>query len=150
VNRKTARQMPAPFVKRAFRDHDANGAASGSATSNENVTTTSLGTQTINGVTASGTRVTRTIPAGAIGNQKPIVITVERWYSEDLQTPVMTKRSDPRTGETVTQLTNVQRQEPAASLFQVPADYTVTTGPGGRGHHGRHKMQTPPPPPPAS
>ncbi len=88
-------------------------------------TTVSLGTQMINGVSAEGTRVTRTIPAGEIGNQKPIVITIEKWYSPDLQETVMTKRSDPRMGETVFQLTNIQHAEPAATLFQVPADYTV-------------------------
>lgn len=91
-------------------------------------TTTSLGTQTVNGVSAVGTRITRTIPAGEIGNQKPIVITIEKWYSPDLQETVMTKRSDPRMGETVFQLTDIQRTEPAATLFQVPADYTVEEG----------------------
>ena len=62
----------------------ANGA--GGTNRRPNVTTTSLGTQTINGVQAEGTRTTRTIPAGAIGNANPIVITNERWYSPDLQT----------------------------------------------------------------
>lgn len=91
-------------------------------------TTVSLGTQMVNGVSAQGTRTTRTIPAGAIGNERPIVITVERWYSPDLQTNVLIKRSDPRTGENVFQLTNIVRSEPDASLFQVPADYTMKTG----------------------
>ena len=90
--------------------------------------TTSLGTQLINGVNAEGTRYTRTIPAGAVGNDKPIVITNEQWYSSDLQTVVMSKRSDPRMGETVFQLTNVQRTEPDPSLFQVPADFAVKEG----------------------
>lgn len=97
-----------------------------------NVTTMSLGTQTINGVSAEGTRRTRTIPTGAIGNTSPIVITVERWYSPELQTVVMIKRSDPRMGETTFQLTNIQRQEPDGSLFQVPADYAVRQGAGPR------------------
>jgi hypothetical protein len=88
-------------------------------------TTESLGTQTMNGVSAQGTRSTRTIPAGQIGNEKPIVIVTERWYSPDLQMVVMTKRTDPRMGETDFQLTNIVRQEPAASLFQVPSDYTI-------------------------
>jgi hypothetical protein len=145
-SRKIARQMPTPFVKRVWKNPWANGAAGPQAASNPNVTSTSLGTQTINGVSATGTRTTRTIPAGAIGNQKPIVITVERWYSEDLQTTVLTKRSDPRTGDTVTQLTNIQRQEPAATLFQVPADYTIETG-GAPGHHSGRMRQAPPPPP---
>jgi len=90
-----------------------------------NVVTTSLGSKTINGVSATGTLITRTIPAGAIGNEKPIVITNERWYSAELQTMVMTKTSDPRMGDFVRQLSNIQRTEPDATLFQVPADYTV-------------------------
>jgi len=88
-------------------------------------TTTDLGTQTINGVTAQGTRVTRTIPAGQIGNEKPIVIVTDRWYSPDLQMYVLTKRTDPLMGDTVFQLTNIQRQEPDAVLFQVPSGYSV-------------------------
>jgi hypothetical protein len=95
----------------------------------KDVVTTSLGTQTINGVQAEGTRYTRTIPAGAIGNQNPIVITTEKWYSPDLQMVVLRKHDDPRTGETITQLTNIQRSEPDASLFAVPSDYTVKQGP---------------------
>lgn len=93
-----------------------------------NVTTTSLGTQTINGVVAQGTLYTHTIPAGQVGNEKPIVITTERWYSPDLQMVVMTKRTDPIRGNSTWELTNIQRQEPDASLFQVPSDYTMKTG----------------------
>lgn len=95
----------------------------------------SLGTQVINGVTAEGTRITHTIPAGQIGNDKPIQIVFERWYSPDLQIVVKSTRSDPRFGTTTYALTNVQRAEPAAALFTVPADYTVKEGrPGGLGH----------------
>jgi hypothetical protein len=85
----------------------------------------SLGTQMIEGVRAEGTRTTLTIPAGAIGNDLPIQIVSERWYSPELQTVVMTKRSDPRMGETVYRLSNVSRTEPSRSLFEAPSDYTV-------------------------
>lgn len=102
--------------------------------------TTSLGTQTINGVQAEGTRYTRTIPAGAIGNQNPIVITTEKWYSPDLQMVVMSKRNDPRTGERITQLTNIQRTEPEASLFEVPSDYTVKQGGSNAMLKGRRRL----------
>jgi hypothetical protein len=98
------------------------------------VTTTSLGTQMINGVSAEGTRYTRTIPAGEVGNEKPITILTEKWYSSELQVVVMTKRADPFRGETVSQLTNIQRQEPAATMFQVPTDYAVQEG--SLGHRG--------------
>lgn len=94
-----------------------------------NRTEESLGTREIEGVQAQGTRVTETIPAGKIGNEKPIVITTERWSSPALQVDVLVKHSDPRTGEVVYQLTNINREEPDASLFQVPADYTVREGP---------------------
>ena len=90
-----------------------------------------LGTQTIEGVAAHGTRITRTIPAGQIGNVQPIVITTENWYSPDLKVLVRSKSNDPRLGETTYKLTNIQRSEPAASLFQPPDDYTVKDQPGG-------------------
>jgi hypothetical protein len=92
----------------------------------------SLGAQSIEGVMAEGTRVTLTIPAGKIGNERPIVTVNERWYSQELQTVVLTKNSDPRMGETTYRLTNINRSEPDPSLFQVPADYTVDEGGGPR------------------
>ena len=121
---KTARKIPGPFERHSFpreglRDGGADKGADG------DVVTTSLGTQLVGGVSAEGTRYTRTIPAGQIGNAKPISIVTERWYSPDLQMVVMTKRTDPRMGETSFQMTNITRQEPAASLFQVPADYAL-------------------------
>jgi hypothetical protein len=90
----------------------------------------SLGKQTIEGVEAEGTRVTFTIPAGKIGNERPIVTVNETWYSPELQALVMSKNSDPRMGETTYRLTNINRSEPDPSLFQVPADYTVNEGRG--------------------
>jgi hypothetical protein len=88
----------------------------------------SLGTQVIEGVSAQGTRVTYTIPAGKIGNAKPITVISERWYSPQLQVYVLTKRSDPRFGDTVYKLTNISTAEPSPDLFQVPADYSMKEG----------------------
>ena len=85
----------------------------------------SLGTQTMEGVNAEGSRTTSTIEAGAIGNDRPIQIVSERWYSPDLQTAVMTRINDPRTGEETLRLTNIRRGEPGADLFQVPAGYQM-------------------------
>jgi hypothetical protein len=131
---KTARQMPPPPDKSEFTKGAHTG---GHAAMDKETVTTSLGTQTIGGVTAEGTRYTRTIPAGQIGNAKPIVIVTERWYSPDLQMVVMTKRSDPRSGDTVFQMTSIARTEPAATLFQVPAGYTVAQAePRGAFRHG--------------
>lgn len=84
-----------------------------------------LGKQNIEGVEAEGTRTTVTIPAGEIGNERPIEIVTERWYSPELQLVVMTKHSDPRNGETTYKLTNINRADPPKSLFEVPAGYTV-------------------------
>ena len=85
----------------------------------------SLGTQTMEGVNAEGSRTTSTIGAGAVGNDRPIQIVSERWYSPDLQTAVMTRINDPRTGEEIFRLANIRRAEPGAYLFQVPAGYQV-------------------------
>jgi hypothetical protein len=84
-----------------------------------------LGKQMIEGVEAVGTRSVFTIPAGEIGNVLPIEVIDETWYSPELQLMVMTKRRDPRSGETTYRLTNINRNEPDRSLFEVPADYNV-------------------------
>ena len=80
---------------------------------------------TIEGVRAEGMRTTLTIPAGAIGNTLPIEVVSERWYSPELQIVLMTRRSDPRFGETVYRVTNVTRDEPAAELFKVPSGFRI-------------------------
>ena len=90
-----------------------------------NVTTESLGNQNIEGLLVQGTRVTRAIPAGTIGNQQPIRIASERWYSPELKLNLLVKNSDPMRGSNTTSLANIRRDEPAATLFQVPAEYTV-------------------------
>jgi len=82
-----------------------------------------LGPQTIEGVAADGTRRSETIETGAIGNDRPIQITSESWYSRDLQTVVMTKQNDPRTGEQTFRLINITRGDPPANLFTIPAGY---------------------------
>ena len=93
--------------------------------------TESLGSRDFDGVRADGKRTTRTIPAGAIGNEKPIAVVSERWFSPDLNVVVMSRNVDPRSGETVYRLTDIKRAEPSAELFKVPADYKV------RGERGR-------------
>ena len=97
---------------------------------NPSARTESLGKQNIGGVEAEGTRTTMTIPAGQIGNERPIEIINERWYSPELQIVVMTKHIDPRFGENTYRLANIDRTEPARSLFEVPAGYRIEEGPG--------------------
>ncbi len=88
-----------------------------------------LGTETIEGLEAEGTRSTTLIPAGEVGNERPIEIASERWYSLALHIPVLIKSNDPRFGEILYRLTNISLQEPDASLFQIPPDYTVQESP---------------------
>ncbi len=88
--------------------------------------TEGLGTRSIEGVVAEGTRSTITIPAGSIGNERPIEVVSERWYSSELHVLVMSRHSDPRFGETVYQLKNIAVTEPASDLFEVPSDYDIT------------------------
>jgi len=94
-----------------------------------NATTEDLGSQTMEGALVNGTRTTRTIPTGQIGNDAPIKIVTEVWTSPDLKTVVYSKRGDPRMGEQTFQLTNIVRAEPDPSLFFVPAGFTITDGP---------------------
>jgi hypothetical protein len=85
----------------------------------------SLGQKMFEGVLADGKRMTTVLPAGAIGNQQPITVLSEQWFAPDLEILVMTRHSDPRTGETSYSLSNITRGEPAAGLFDVPSDYTI-------------------------
>ena len=84
-----------------------------------------LGDQMINGIHATGNRITTTIPAGKMGNEKPMNVVSEDWYSPELKTMVKTVHSDPWAGELTTQLTNLNTSEPDPSLFTVPSDYRV-------------------------
>jgi hypothetical protein len=91
--------------------------------------TEDLGTQTMEGVLVTGVRTTHTIPAGQIGNERPISIVTEIWTSPDLKTVVFSKRADPRMGELTFRLTNIVRTEPDPSLFTVPPDFKIVEGP---------------------
>ncbi|MGA2878052.1 MAG: hypothetical protein ABSG13_03800 [Bryobacteraceae bacterium] len=89
-----------------------------------------LGSKTMESVNVTGTRTTRMIPAGQIGNDKPISIVTEVWTSPELKTVVYSKRSDPRMGDQTFQLTNIVLAEPDPSLFTVPSDFKVLDASG--------------------
>ena len=123
ATRVTPSAEPSEFTLRA-----AEGAATyvfRTRTGADNEVKEQLGKQNIEGLEAEGTRTTITIPAGEIGNERPIEIVTERWYSPELQLVVMTKHSDPRNGETTYRLTNINRADPPKSLFEVPPGYTL-------------------------
>ena len=148
--KKTAHEMPLRFPMGPHgMNVTTNGGAQisgreGPATKiDQDVITESLGTKTILGLPAVGTKVTRTIPAGQIGNANPIVVTTERWMSSALQIPLSIVHTDPMIGTMTTTVTSLTRGNPDPSLFQLPSDYTVETGRG-----GDIMYMTPPPPKP--
>jgi hypothetical protein len=83
----------------------------------------SLGPKELEGLEVEGTKFTRTIPAGAFGSPKPIIIVEERWYSPELQTMILIKHSDPRFRRRFCRVTNISRTEPSAQLFVVSSEY---------------------------
>jgi hypothetical protein len=88
-------------------------------------TSESLGKETVAGVSGDGTRTSIIIPVNTIGNERPIEITRERWYSPELQIVLRSKQTDPRFGETTYDVTRIDRGKPAHALFEVPSDYQV-------------------------
>lgn len=121
VKQRTARRSPLPDRPPPPPGPSPEGADDG-------VRTESLGRRTIEGVEAEGTRTTIRIPVGHVGNDRPLEVVSERWYSPELQVVVLSSHRDPFAGENVYRLTNITRAEPTASLFEVPADYAVVDG----------------------
>jgi outer membrane lipoprotein-sorting protein len=103
---------------------------------------TDLGTGTVAGLAATGTKTTVTIPAGAMGNTEALVETHEVWFSTALKIPVKVTSSDPRRGTSTMLLSNISQTAPDESLFQIPAAYTVKNAPA----HGPGGPGGPPPP----
>jgi len=127
--KKTAHEMPLrPPKERAGTRGGPDGPEPRWKAAGNDVTTEQLGTKTILGLSATGTRMTRTIPAGQIGNTKPISVVTERWVSPDLQIPLSMTHMDPMMGTMTSTVTSITRGEPDASLFQVPSDYKIETG----------------------
>jgi hypothetical protein len=86
---------------------------------------TPLEHKTLEGIAVEGRKTTRIIAAGQVGNEQPLTITSEEWRSTELGVLVMTRHSDPRTGESTYRLTNILRAEPDRSLFMIPSDFEV-------------------------
>lgn len=97
------------------------------------ITVTALGEQNLDGVTLSGTRKTRIVPADSSGTGKPVTITDDYWYSPELSIYLIIRHNDPRTGEQLVAVTHIERAEPSADMMQVPTDYKIVD-------------ETPPPP----
>lgn len=85
-----------------------------------------LGMSTMRGVTVHGLRRTRVLPMQGTGaGAKPIQITDEYWYSDDLHLVILEKHDDPRTGEQIVSVVDVKTAEPPAQWFDPPKAYRV-------------------------
>ena len=89
--------------------------------------TESLPPQTIDGLYATGSRTTRTTPAGYEGNDRDITVTTETWTSPDLGIQLRRISDDPRTGKTTYEITDVQQTAPDPALFKAPDGYQAGT-----------------------
>lgn len=118
LNRKIARQHPLPENRPFLPDVEP-----------KNGKTESLGTKTMEGVSVEGTRTTFEIPAGQIGNDKPIQVVTEKWFSPELQVVVYSRHVDPIAGEHIFRLVNIKKGEPSADLFVVPAGFKIENQP---------------------
>jgi hypothetical protein len=125
---KTATRRPLPT--HAAAGGGGNAPAHPQRPANPDVVVTTLSPTTLNGVNVTGKTITRTIPAGKLGNAQPIVSTDTVYTSPDLQVVISATRNDPRTGTSTYALTNIQRGDPPASYFQVPSDYTIQDAKG--------------------
>jgi hypothetical protein len=87
-----------------------------------------LGTESIQGIEAHGTRTTTTIPAGEIGNDVPLDSTFERWVAVNAELGGLTVREiidEPRSGKSTKELTSFTQGDPDPALFQPPAGYEI-------------------------
>jgi hypothetical protein len=82
-----------------------------------------LGTTTLNGLQAKGTRRTLTVYPGRKG--EPIEVEDEYWYSAELHLNLLVRHTDPRLGVETIGVSNLKREEPHASMFLLPPGYKV-------------------------
>jgi len=98
---------------------------SGNHPPNPNVREEDLGSGVLGGIDVHGYRRTLTLTAKASGTGQPVMITDEYWYSEQLHINLLAKHSDPRTGVLTVTVTQLNPNEPAVDLFEVPPSYKV-------------------------
>lgn len=91
----------------------------------QSTASTDLGEKEIGGVKAHGSKSEITIPAGAQGNEKPLVHTTEVWFSADLATPVYMHLSMPEFGDMITRVDNLKFGDVPASTFALPEGYAI-------------------------
>jgi hypothetical protein len=89
------------------------------------VSRVALGTDTVGGLEAIGSRETTTLAAGAMGNDRPVETVKEFWYSPQLGINLIEKRQDPKSGTQKFEVDNIQLGEPDAKFFDLPPNYEV-------------------------
>jgi TonB family protein len=104
--------------------------ATATATAKPETTREEIGTDTMEGLPVQGVRVTQTYLSGRLGNDRPLTIVTEYWYAAQLRINLLTKRTDPRYGVQSVRVTELNRQEPDASLFAIGDDYKVVNEAG--------------------
>jgi hypothetical protein len=97
----------------------------------EHMVEEALGSRRFEGVETTGRRFTLTIPAGHVGNERPIEVVEERWESPELRIVLYSRSSDPRTGIVEYRVSNIQRGDPPSALFRIPDGYTIGPHPDG-------------------
>jgi hypothetical protein len=99
------------------------------------VRTENLGEQVLLGFRVHGTRVITTLPAGQIGNDRPIDIISEQWFSPDLELVMRSVHHDPWAGDFTTTVTKVSRGDQPTALFEIPAAYKIIDAATEGEHH---------------
>jgi hypothetical protein len=82
--------------------------------------TQDLGKQAISGLDTIGIRATSTIESGSIGNDNPLHITREYWYSPQLGVNLISKLQDPRFGTQTFEVVDIYQRDPDLVQFRVP------------------------------
>jgi len=93
-----------------------------------------LGTRDMDGCKASGSLSRYEMPVGMPGSSKSIEATMESWVCAELGVTLYNKQSDTLNGHRTVVISQINRKEPDAALFVVPADYTqlVLAGQAGK------------------
>lgn len=97
----------------------------GSRTPNPNLQVQDLGASVVDGIDVNGYRRTLTVPANGSGTDRPVVVTDEIWYSEQLHINIVAKHNDPRTGSLTLTVSQINVNEPDVELFAIPPEYKL-------------------------
>jgi len=79
-----------------------------------------LGLTSLDGMDTKGLRRTYTVPAQSSGTGVPVDVVDEYWYSEDLEINLLIRHTDLRTGVQTVAVSNIKREEPPPTMFELP------------------------------